>query len=154
MIEYEIKEINDLNIESIIPLQEEAIYQDGTRIVDKMINEWKNGENKFDKKGEKAWGLFVGDECIAFAGVNIDPYLEGNDGSVGRLRHVYVAKKYRGMGLSKVLVRTALDHAKKHFKVVRLTTNNPIARHVYESFGFTATGEIKKDKPIFSIKYE
>lgn len=151
MIEYELKEINDANIESIIPLKEEAIYKDGTRLVDKMVDEWKNGENRFEKRGEKAWGLFINEECIAFAGVNIDPYIENNDGTIGRLRHVYVAQKYRGLGLSKVLVSTALEYAKKYFKIVRLSTNNPVARRLYESFGFVANGEMKNDKPILSI---
>lgn len=150
MIKYEIKEISDSNIDSIIPLKGEAV-KDGTKLVGKMVDEWKSGENKFFKRGEKAWGLFIDEECIAFAGINIDPYLEGNDGSVGRVRHVYVNQKYRGQGLSKVLVKIVLDHAKNYFKVVRLSTNNPIARHLYESFGFTDTGETKKGKPILSI---
>ncbi len=140
MLDYKILEINDENIFSLEPLNEEAL-PDGYKLVQKGIREWKDGTNKFSKQGEKFWGLFIGSECIAIGGLNIDPYLEGNDGSVGRVRHIYVAKKYRGLGLSKVLVNMVLDEAKKHFKLVRLSTRNPIAASLYESFNF-----IKKDK--------
>lgn len=151
MNEYTIKEIDNNNTDSIISLRDES-HLDGTKLVDKMIDEWKSGENTFSKPGEKAWGLFVGDQCIAFAGINIDPYLEGNDGSVGRVRHVYVAQAYRGKGLSKVLMNLILPHAREHFKVVRLATMNPIAAHVYESFGFAKTGEINiKGAPTYSL---
>lgn len=135
MIEYQILEINDNNIDSLLPLNEEALA-DGWNLVDRTIKEWKSGENKFNKKGEKLWGLFIGDKCIAIGGIDIDKYLEGNDGSVGRVRHVYVAKEYRRQGLSKVIMNLIIEHAKKYFKLLRLSTSNPIACHLYDSLGF------------------
>lgn len=150
MTDYTIEQIDNENIEALALLREEAEAE--TKLVAKMIDEWKSGENTFSKPGEKARGLFVDDQCIAFAGINIDPYYDGNDGSIGRVRHVYVAQKYRGQGLSKVLIGLVLDHAKKHFKVVRLSTKNPVAEHVYESFGFAKTGEINiKGAPVYSL---
>ncbi len=135
MIEYQIQEINDNNIDSLLPLNEEALV-DGWNLVDRTIKEWKLGDHKFDKKGEKLWGLFVGDKCIAIGGIDIDRYLEGNDGSVGRVRHIYVAKEYRGQGLSKIIMNLIIEHAKKYFKLLRLSTSNPIACHLYDSLGF------------------
>ncbi len=150
MINYAIQEVNNDNIDSLALLQQEA--EGETMIVSKMVDEWKSGENTFSKTGEKAWGLFVGDECIAFAGINVDPYLEGNDGSVGRVRHVYVAQKYRGQGLSKVLMDVVLAHAKEYFKTLRLSTNNPIALRVYLAYGFAETEDrTPAGKPVYAL---
>jgi GNAT superfamily N-acetyltransferase len=135
MIEYQILEINDANIDSLLPLNEEALA-DEENLVDRTIKEWKSGEHKFYKKGEKLWGMFVDDKCIALGGIDIDRYVEGNDGSVGRVRHIYVAKDYRGQGLSKVIMNLIIEHAKKYFKLLRLSTSNPVACHLYESLGF------------------
>lgn len=135
MLDYQIREINNENISSLEPLNDEA-FPDGIHLVRKTLQEWRSGENTFSKKGEKFWGLFIESECIAIGGVQIDPFIKDNDGSIGRVRHVYVLKKYRGLGLSKVLMNLILDQAKNNFKILRLSTKNPIAMKLYESFGF------------------
>jgi GNAT superfamily N-acetyltransferase len=142
MINYKVIEINNENIFSLEPLNIEALA-DGICIVKKTINEWRTGENTFSKTGEKFWGLFIGSECIAIGGLQIDPYVENNDGTVGRVRHLYVAKKNRGNGLSRVIMNLVLDEAKKNFKILRLSTKNPIAASLYESLGFVKKEGVK-----------
>lgn len=135
MLDYKIIEISDENIDSLEPLSEEALL-DGDTFIRRTINDWKEGENKFSKPGEKFWGFFIDGECIAIGGLNIDPYVEDNDGSIGRVRHVYVLRKYRGQGLSKVLMKLIMDEAKKNFTTLRLSTHNPVAASLYESLDF------------------
>ena len=102
MTDFQVAEMNDENISSLEVVNKEALLE-GYDHIEKTLAEWRSGENRFSKSGEKLWGIFIGPECIAVGGINIDPYLENNDGTVGRVRQVYVMKEYRGQGLSKVL---------------------------------------------------
>ena len=138
MLNYSLIEINDSNISSLQKLSAEALG-DNYSFVKRTIDEWESGINTFSKHGERLWGIFINDECVAIGGLNQDPYIE--DVTVGRVRHVYVAKNYRGNALSKVIMKLILDEAKKNFRVLRLSTSNPVASSLYESMGFTkATG--------------
>ena len=140
MIDYTVVEINDSNISSLQKMVEES-KQSGEGIVGRTVDEWISGKNKFSKEGEKFWGLMVDNEIIGIGGLNQDPYL--NDPKVGRVRHVFIMKKYRGQGLSIVLMNLILDLAKKHYTTLRLATNNPIAASLYESLGFEKINEVK-----------
>lgn len=140
MTDYTIVEIDDSNISSLQKMIEES-KQSGEGIVGRTVDEWLSGKNKFGNVGEKFWGLMVDNEIIGIGGLNQDPYLD--DPQVGRVRHVYIMKKYRGHGLSRVLLNLIIDLAKKHYTTLRLATHNPIAASLYESLGFEKIDEIK-----------
>ena len=140
MIDYRVVEINDSNIPLLQKMAEES-KKSGEGIIERTINEWISGKNKFGKVGENFWGLMVDNEIIGIGGLNQDPYL--NDPKVGRVRHVYIMKKYRGQGLSRVLLNLIINLAKKHYTTLRLATNNPIAASLYESLGFEKVDEFK-----------
>jgi GNAT superfamily N-acetyltransferase len=89
------------------------------------------------RKEKRYGGIFLDDVCIGVGGINKDPFVE--DKSTGRVRRVYISTKYRGLGLSRVLMDTILKHAKNHFDSLRLSTKNPIAASLYESLGFEKT---------------
>ena len=133
MIDYQIIEINDSNISSLQTIADEST-NDGDVFVQRTIDEWKNGVNTFSKNGEKLWGLVIDGELIGLGGLNQDPFID--DITVGRVRHIYVAKKYRGQGLSKVIMSLIIARAKEYFACLRLSTKNPIAVSLYESLGF------------------
>ena len=139
-LDYSITEITDSNIDSLNELAQDAIA-DGHTSVQRTIDEWKDGSNKFSKDGEKIWGIFLSDQCIGIGGINQDPFID--DRTVGRVRHLYISTQYRRLGLSKVLLKLILTHAKKYFTSLRLSTKNPIAASFYESFGFKKTDGIK-----------
>lgn len=140
MIDYLILEINDSNIDSLEMIAKEAT-EENYSFVRKTIDEWKSGVNNFSKKGEKLWGIFINNKCIAIGGLNKDPYIDDKD--VGRVRHVYVSKEYRGQGLSIILLKLIISEAKKNFKSLRLSTHNPIAASLYESNGFNKVDGVK-----------
>lgn len=133
MDNYKIVEITDANISALQPLADEAL-SDGDKFIQKTIDEWKGGVNTFSKPGEKFWAITIGEEYIACGGLNQDPYTE--DSTMGRVRHVYVLKKYRGLGYSKILLHLIINQAKEHFTSLRLSTYNPVAASLYESLGF------------------
>ena len=142
-LNFDIRKITDENIDAIKPLAEEAL-SDGDNFMKRTLDEWLNRKNNFSKINEGFWGIFIGNECIGIGGINIDPFIENNDGTIGRVRHVYILKRCRGLGLSKTLMNFLISFAKGKFKSLRLSTKNPIARNLYLSLGFTeAPAEIE-----------
>ncbi|MES2225161.1 MAG: GNAT family N-acetyltransferase [Patescibacteria group bacterium] len=140
MNDYKTIEINDFNIDKLQPLAGEALA-DGDKFIQKTIDEWKSGANTFSKEGEKFWAIVIDDEYIACGGLNRDPYTE--DGTVGRVRHVYVLKKYRGQGYSKIILNLIIGRAREYFSSLRLSTYNSIAASLYQSLGFEKVDEHK-----------
>ncbi|MFA7193865.1 MAG: GNAT family N-acetyltransferase [Candidatus Paceibacterota bacterium] len=140
MPDYKIIEINDSNISILQDMANESTL-DGDLFIQKTIDEWRSGVNTFSKPSEKLWGLTIDDEIIGLGGLNQDPYTENPE--VGRVRHVYIMKKYRGLGLSKILMKLIINRAKQHFTSLRLSTKNPVAISLYESLGFEKTEEHK-----------
>jgi ribosomal protein S18 acetylase RimI-like enzyme len=147
MLEYKIVEIDDSNISTLNELVAESIYE-GHLLGKKLMDEWKTG-NTFSKKGEKFWAFVIEGEPIAMGGINVDPFID--DEGVGRVRHIYVANKYRRQGLAKEMLHLIIDRAKEYFKTLRLSTRNSIAGEMYKSFGFEFVGEIN-GKPTYEIK--
>ncbi len=127
--------------DAIRPIVAEA-RADGHEFVDGLIERWTSGENHFSGMGEGlflAWRDASEAELCGIAGVGIDPYL--NDPQIARLRHVYVMKRYRRLGLAERLVRACLEQARGHFPIIRLRTENPEAARVYERIGFTSVSD-------------
>lgn len=140
MENYRIIEITDSTIDMLQPLADESTA-DGDTFIQKTIDEWKNGTNTFSKEGEKLWGMVIDDRLIGVGGLNRDPY--SDNPAMGRVRHVYIAKEYRGKGLSKILMKLIIERAKEYFSSLRLATGNPIAAALYESLGFEKIDEYK-----------
>lgn len=140
MSEYLIIEITDSNIYFLQPLADEALT-DGYEFIHKTIDEWKRSVNTFSKKGEKFLAIVIRGEYIGCGGLNQDPYTEIK--ATGRVRHVYISKKYRRLGYSKILLKNIIESAREHFTSLRLSTDNPIAAALYQSLGFEKVEEHK-----------
>lgn len=139
-------QITNQNIHLLKPLAKEADLE-GHNFVQRTILEWESGRNDFSKKGEILFGIFDFALCVGIGGLNIDPYV--NDSSLGRVRHLYISKKYRRMGLATQLIEKIIEVAKKHFTKLRLYTNNPSAALFYESLGFVKSNGIKETHLFF-----
>ncbi len=106
--------------------------------LDRLIDEWHSGANRFDAPGECFLGFNDGDTLIACGGLNRDPYV-AHDPSVGRLRHVYVAKAYRRQGVGRHLVDGLIARATA-FRRIRLRTTLEAATF-YERLAFLPIDE-------------
>jgi len=113
------------------PLADEA-WSDGYPFVERMLEDWKSGENRFDGPGARLIGAFEDERPIGFCGLCRDPFTAEN---VGRLRHLYVDLDHRHMGVAQTLVAHALDGAAIWFPRVRLRAT-PASRSFYEHLGF------------------
>lgn len=151
MINYKIEELNNENIDSIKELVDESVVG-GIKFEQRMWDEWQSGQNRFTKKGERLIGLFHNGECFAVGGIQVDPYIVDNDGSIGRVRNIYVKESFRKQGFAKIILDLLMSHGRNYFKTIGLSTTNPIASHMYEEYGFQKNGEEKNGRQEYILK--
>jgi GNAT superfamily N-acetyltransferase len=109
----------------------------GFNFLEKMNLEWRSGKNRFNKSGEIALAAFKDGKLIGIGGVNMDPYL--NDAGIGRIRHLYVLKEFRRLGVGKALIEKLVEHSRTSFHMIRLRTDTKEAALFYERVGFVPT---------------
>lgn len=133
----------NLNISQLaeLPSELEALVdlslREGLRFLQRLIEEWASGANRFTKPGEALFAAWHGSQVVGVCGVNRDPYTP--DPAVGRLRNLYVVPPYRRRGVGRALVLRALSRARGHFRVVRLRTDIDEAGLFYRALGFAPT---------------
>jgi GNAT superfamily N-acetyltransferase len=109
--------------------------EEGFRFLERLVVEYENGTNKFNKTGESLYGVFNKEvELVAIGGLNIDPF--SNEKCIGRLRRFYVSRGYRRNGLGKLLLHRIICDAQKHYQVLVLHTDTEQAGQFYISQGF------------------
>jgi GNAT superfamily N-acetyltransferase len=106
----------------------------GSRIVRRLVDEWADGTNRFDRPGEALFAASVSGRLVGVCGLNVDPY--AGDDRVGRVRHLYVLVPLRGLGVGRQLVAHVIGRAGDRFDRLRLRTNNEVAARLYVAMGF------------------
>ncbi|PEY25750.1 GNAT family N-acetyltransferase [Bacillus anthracis] len=149
LIDIRIQQIKDLMIYEHDHLVQES-KEEGFNFLIKLISEYENKINTFNKTGECLYGIFQGKKLIGIVGLNEDPYTENN--KIGRLRRFYIAKDYCRIGLGKLLLNQLLSHAEKYFKVVVLHTDTKQGDAFYNANGFVK-GEFYKGSSHFKVLY-
>ena len=129
----ELIEFTDLNFFLVHSLLNESKIN-RYDFIQRTIDDWSSGVNKFSKPGEKLWGLVLATDLIAIGGINRDPYVE--DINIGRVRHLYVQEAHRRKGYATLLMNTIIHEGRQHFTVLRLFTDNPAASKFYGTLGF------------------
>lgn len=111
---------------------------EGHNLVRRLVEDWIDGSNRFDRFGEIAMAARADTRLVGVGGLNQDPYLD--DSTVGRIRHVYVSPDARGQGVGRLMVSALVEHARTTFRRVRLrSTGSP---EFYLALGFEkADGE-------------
>ncbi len=120
-------------------LRQEAA-DEGFRFLDRLEGEWTAPARGIGRPEGLLLGAFDGDRLVGLCGLGRDPYREGEDG-IGRLRHLYVARELRRLGIGAALVRRAIDHARGRYRCVRLRTDTAGAAAFYVSLGFAAVDD-------------
>jgi GNAT superfamily N-acetyltransferase len=140
MEKLEIVRLKQLPRDDLQPLLEESREQ-GYEFVDRLVTEYVNGINQFQKSGERIYGVYRKQQLIAIGGLNRDPYLDKS--GVARVRHVYVLTAWRNQGVGKKLVETIIEEAKDQFSLLTLRTFSNQADGFYRALGFQKQPEIK-----------
>jgi GNAT superfamily N-acetyltransferase len=111
----------------------EASRKEGFWMLVRLIDGWRDGRNRFKRRGEMLLGAWHGDMLVGVGGLNVDPYVEGR--REGRVRHVYIAAAYRRRGVGRLLVGAIVDRARRHFPVLNVRAPAE-AFAFYEALGF------------------
>ena len=70
----------------------------------------------------------------------LSAYLNDKESGIGFINHISILQKYKGNGISNILMNDCLEYAKReNFNYIRLevSKNNNIARKLYEKYGFS-----------------
>ncbi len=131
-------EILDLVVES---------EREGYRFVRRLVDEYRSGDNDFSAHGEALFSVLEDGKLIGVGGVNIQP---GDNPSVGRLRHVYISKSARGLGVGKKLISVIEDHSGQFFSKLVLFTNFESSIGFYNKLGYASVSlpKISHEKTI------
>jgi GNAT superfamily N-acetyltransferase len=140
MHDIEIIQLDHFPIDDLRPMLEESRVQ-GFGFLDRLVDEYNSGINRFDKPGEGLFVIYNGRQLIAIGGLNHDPYLRQS--GVARLRHVYVRSAWRGKGVGKRLVRHIIAAASEHFRLLTLRTMTGDADQFYRAIGFQTEPEMQ-----------
>ncbi len=132
----ELRRLYELNLHDLRGLIEESQTQ-GFQFVKRLCAEFVCGANRFDRLGEALFGLYDNDELIGIGGLNLDPYRK--DIRVGRVRHLYIAKKWRRNSSGAILVNAIIDEARRHFERLTLRTDTAEVAAFYEALAFQPT---------------
>jgi GNAT superfamily N-acetyltransferase len=128
-----IQRVSRLSPDHLAPLVADS-EQAGLRFVRRLVDEWIEGLNRFDRPGESLFTAVRDGRLVGVCGLNVDPY--STTPRVGRLRHLYVLTPCRRTGVGRRLVETVVAAATGTFDVLRLRTSNPEAARLYETLGF------------------
>lgn len=131
-----IERLHELPVDALGALVVES-EQAGSTFVRRLVEEWVDGTNRFDRPGEALFGLWVDGQLVGVCGLNVDPYTDA--ARVGRVRHLYVLQAFRRHGAGRRLVNEVIEVGRSSFAVLRLRTTNPAAARLYEAIGFRPT---------------
>jgi len=132
---YKVKPINNLFDFDTDRLIKES-KEEGFRMIERLIADYKDGSNTFNNFGECLVGVFnEEDVLVAIGALNRDPF--SDEQYVGRLRRFYVSKEYRRKGIGSLLAQTIVEEAKRYYKVLVLHTDTEAAHKFYCTIGFS-----------------
>jgi ribosomal protein S18 acetylase RimI-like enzyme len=122
----------------------------GLRFVQRLATEWNSGANRFDRPGEALLVARLADQIIGVCGLNVDPYATAP--TIGRVRHLYVLRGHRRLGVGGRLVAEIIAAARGHFEVLHLRTTNPAAAALYERLGFQRRDDIADSTHLLDLR--
>ena len=104
----------------------------------RLAENWQSGKNRFNAPGEKLLGAFLNGKLVGVCGLNRDPFSQ--QPRAGRIRHLYVSEKCRGLGIGKQLLTVVMADASIWFDF--LNTHAPDAAYgFYRRAGFTLVSD-------------
>ncbi|WP_080876191.1 GNAT family N-acetyltransferase [Oceanobacillus timonensis] len=134
MVIREMEPKDDKKIEAIIKrsLEKYHLDHDGTAYTDPQLARLSSYYHA--RPMDKYWVMELDGEVIG--GVGIGVYNEKE--SICELQKLYLAFEAQGRGLSRELMKTALNYASIHFKQCYLETRHELetANRLYEKYGF------------------
>jgi len=126
-----IVKITELELGSLRQLRAES-SREGFKFVERLCEEWISGANRFDAPGEALFVAVIDGQVMGVCGLNRDPYT--NDQRIGRVRRLYVAPAHRRHRIGQALLKAVVGHARGHFSLLRVRTDEASAFFVAQGF--------------------
>ena len=120
----------------------EVAHAVGFFMLDKLIANFRSGDNAFDRPGETLFGAEQSGEFVGIGGLNVDPYF--NDSQLGRVRHLYVHPSARKTGVGRMITEAIEAHAAGRFDKLQLFTPTEDASEFYEALGCLVVSGVEK----------
>jgi ribosomal protein S18 acetylase RimI-like enzyme len=100
------------------------------------------------------FGAFADNALAGSTGFYVRPRLK--ERHKGTIWGVYVQPHLRGRSVARMLMQSAIAHARKHVAIVQLTAGaeNAAARALYENFGFTVYGSERRAMRLDGREYD
>ena len=125
---------------------------DGHGNVQRLVEEFVEGTNRFDRPGEILLAAYAGDILVGVGGLNVDPYAA--DTAVGRVRRLFIAPPYRKSGVARALMEQIEAVARSHFERIQLFTGTVEADRFYRAVGYrqvTDLGPKVSHEKVFAV---
>jgi N-acetylglutamate synthase-like GNAT family acetyltransferase len=107
---------------------------DGRAMVGRLLQEWNDGRNRFDRPGEKAYVARLNGRVCGVCGLNRDPFARAE--RVGRVRRLYVSVTDRRSGVGSAILKRLMADARGVYEWMHLRTHDKEASAFYEAIGF------------------
>ncbi len=107
---------------------------EGFRFIDRLIVDFNSAANTFSAPGEAFFEARNEGKLVGVGGLNRDPYAA--DGTVGRVRRVYVDPADRGKGIGVALMDAIEATARRSFRELHLFTDTVDAANFYSRLGY------------------
>lgn len=131
----EIEKRDNQTMEKIIKRSLESFHLDipGTAYFDPQLS---NLAQFYKEQSQAKYWVAVNDQDEVVGGVGIAPYDREN--GICELQKLYITPKAQGLGLSKELMKVAIDFAKEHYTYCYLETMKKLetANLLYGKLGF------------------
>jgi GNAT superfamily N-acetyltransferase len=115
----------------IAMLRADAV-DDGHRAMSRLVEEWADGSNRFDRPGECLFAVCSDRMLAGIGGLTIEP----TGASMFRMRRLYVHTTMRRHGVGRLIVETLLDHVQPAAAVVTVNAGTPDASAFWLRMGF------------------
>ena len=135
----EIERVRTLPFEEMEPLLAAARAEE-FHALDRLVDDWRDGTNCFDKAGEAFFTARSSGKLIGVCGLNRDPFQRDAKPPAGRIRRLFVLPEARRSGAGARLVESVAQAARGEFSALVLRTNSEAGAAFYERLGFVAVG--------------
>jgi len=137
-----IKKITDIRSAGLDQILTES-QKNGYGMIERLITEWESGATDFSGENEAYFAYEKHGEVLGVGGINEEPYLRIKE--YGRMRHLYVLKKWRRKGVGREIVSATIEFAKDHYNLMTLMTPKDGSADVfYESLGFKKCDSLER----------
>lgn len=107
---------------------------EGFHFVERLVADWKSGDNRFDRPDEALVAAFAGGRLAGMGGITQDPIVR----NALRMRRFYVRSPFRRQGVGHALAEHLLSRPQSRSRTVTVNAPTLAGAHFWEGLGFSS----------------